>query len=344
MGVPHAERMFVRHGGGRRTQLLRSALSMAYRSGLIAWTPQPRLCVTVDPAGIERHLAEVMGCPVRLGVLLGPVRANLKPVVQVFSADGNVLAFAKVATSPLTTKLLENEAAALQQLSSLSLPQVVLPRLLDIALWRDHLVLVQQALPSAQAGHHPTRLPTSALAAILACGGLRRVVLGTSTFWARVSQPGPTMWHGIDVSAMARLVEAINPRTECVFGAWHGDFGTWNAAWGTEELEVWDWERFERDVPAGLDAAHWRVQMGMGKDPSNVWELMRSDVAQVLEVLGIDTGNVVPGACYVLAIWTRYRADAIDSATPALKKRVKWLCKVAEAAIPTLVRDSNQPS
>jgi hypothetical protein len=37
----------------------------------------------------------------------------------------------------------------------------------------------------------------------------------------------------------------------------------------------------------------------------------------------------VVAASYLLAIWARYRADAEDVVTPALRRRVVWLCELA---------------
>jgi hypothetical protein len=342
--VAGADRMLVRHAGGRRNRAARSALRAVHRSSLGSWAPMPRVRVTTDPAGIEHHVARVLGRPVRIGVLLGPPRANLKPVLQVFGPDGAVLGFAKVATSPVTVRLLRNEADALQGLAREPLPGVAAPALLDIDTWRDLLVLVQTALPSAQTGRQPTTLPTAALAAITRSGGLRRASLAESAFWGRVSDVGAPSWHGIDVSGVSRLRDAVDPAGECLFGAWHGDFGPWNAAWGRTELEVWDWERFDADVPAGMDAAHWRVQLDVGTDPSSAWHSVRADVDEVLAAVqgspdpSRDTAldSALVAACYVLAVWARYRHDAADSATAALRARVVWLCRLADAALPTL--------
>jgi hypothetical protein len=334
--VPGADRMLARHGGGRATRLARGALRLAHRTGLASWVPMPRLRVTADPSGIERHLGAVLGRPVRIGVLLGPPRANIKPVLQVFDRDGSVLAFAKVATSPLTVPLLETEAATLSMLAGRTMPDVVTPALLDLGSWRDMLVLVQQALPSAQSGRQPTALPTAALAEIAAVRGLRGARLETSAFWRRVADVGPDRWHDVDVSAFSRLRAAIDPGTECLFGAWHGDFGPWNAAWGAGALEVWDWERFDADVPAGLDGAHWRVQLALGTDPVAAWHAACRDVSDVLaHEQGRSDARLV-AACYVLAIWARYRHEAAESATPALCARVRWLCSFADAALPHL--------
>ena len=74
---------------------------------------------------------------------------------------------------------------------------------------------------------------------------------------------------------------------------------------------------------------------------------MRHDVHAVLEaVLGAeDPGRSPrPGAadrvagCYLLAIWSRYRRDASETVTPALRSRVAWLCGLAGLAAPSIER------
>ena len=134
-------------------------------------------------------------------------------------------------------------------------------------------------------------------------------------------------------------------------GAWHGDLGPWNAACGSGGLELWDWERYEPDVPAALDAAHWRAQVAVGEPPPSAsWTAMCRDVGEVLDVVAAQPAHpvapvdeddssvraAVVAACYLLAIWRRYRHDAGGAASPALRTRVAWLCEVAAAATTTL--------
>ena len=334
--VRGADRMLVRHGGARRTRLARAMLRAAHRCGLSSWMPVSRLVVSPEPSGIEAHVTRVMGRPVRLGVLLGPPRANIKPVLQLFDVDGRTVAFAKVATSTISASLLDAEAAALRRLERRPVPGVLAPQLVDISAWRDRLVLVQTALPAAQSSRQPTILPTAALAAIAASGGIRRSTLDASAFWHTVRDVGPSHWHGLDVSAFAHLRDAIDPAVECSFGAWHGDFAPWNAACGEHHLEVWDWERFEEEVPAGLDAAHWRAQVDVWADPAATWSAMCHDAEQVISALGTPSSGAVTAACYLLNVWMRYRHDAAEFVTPDLRARTAWLCDVARAALPDM--------
>jgi hypothetical protein len=51
---------------------------------------------------------------------------------------------------------------------------------------------------------------------------------------------------------------------EVDFGAWHGDWTPWNMAWHRGRVQLWDWERFDPDVPVGFDLLHYRLQTGAG--------------------------------------------------------------------------------
>jgi hypothetical protein len=63
---------------------------------------------------------------------------------------------------------------------------------------------------------------------------------------------------------------------------------------------------------------------------------MCADISEVLEVAQESSDAAVVAACYLLEIWTRYRHDVAHIATPALRSRVGWLCRVADCASDTL--------
>jgi hypothetical protein len=330
--VPGAERMFARHGGSRLDRAARSAWRQAHRSGIAARLPFPRLSIAADPDGIEAYLASVLGRDVRIGVLLGPPRANLKPVVQVFSADGETIAFAKVGVTALTTRLIAAEAAALRLLASKETHSFAAPALLHQGTWKGAAVLVQSALPLAQGDHAPDVPPLEVMVEIAGLAGVTHQPLGTSEV---VAAPDDVEWHGLDLRAFAALREALASTGDVPFGAWHGDFGPWNMGVDGRRVEVWDWERFAVGVPVGFDAAHYQVQRGVAArtEPALAWGRVVADIEAVLHASGLDE-SVAPavGSAYLIAIVGRYRGDALDGPTDRLRARLAWLASVAAVA------------
>jgi hypothetical protein len=328
-----AERMFSRHGGGRLDRAARRAWRQAHRSGLAARLPLSRLSVASEPEGIEAYLAGVLGEDVRIGVLLGPPRANLKPVVQVFSADGDTIAFAKVGLTPLTTKLLAAEAAALELLATKETHTFSVPALLHHGSWKDNPVLVQSALPLAQGDHAPAVPPLEVMVEIAGVAGVTNQPLTSSDVLG--APPENRDWHGLDLRVFVALHETLTASGDLPFGTWHGDFGPWNMGVDGRRVEVWDWERFAVGVPVGFDAAHYQAQRGVaaGTDPVLAWHRILADVEAVLHASGLDesVGPAV-GSAYLLAIVDRYRGDAADGPTDRLRARLTWLAAVGAVA------------
>jgi hypothetical protein len=325
--------MFARHGGGRLDRVARQAWRRAHRSGLAARLPFERLAVATDPDGIEAYLADALGRDVRIGVLLGPPRANIKPVVQVFDESGATVAFAKVGLTPLTEKLLAAEAAALALIATKDTHTFTAPSVLNHGSWKGVPILVQSALPLAQGDHAPDVPPLEVMVEIADLTGVTHQSLASSELSLATSDD--TAWHGLDLRAFSELGEGLASVGELPFGAWHGDFGPWNMGVAGRRVEVWDWERFAARVPVGFDAAHYQVQRGVaaGADPVLSWRRIVADVEAVLHASGLDE-SVAPtvGSAYLLAIVDRYRGDAGDAPTDRLRARLAWLASVAAAA------------
>jgi hypothetical protein len=334
--VPGAERMFARHGGGRADRAARIAWRRAHRSGMAEKLPLTRLSVGVEPEGIEAYLSAAVDQPVRIGVLLGPPRANQKPVVQIFSSDGETIAFAKLGMTPLSAALLDTEASALSMLQTRSTTTFMAPELVHHGVWKGVPVLVQGALRLAQSDQAPTTPPVEVMVEIAGLDGITAAPLGESSFLAEVAPPDDVVWHGVDVSPLVRLHDGLGAWGDVGFGCWHGDFGPWNMGRDAESTEVWDWERFERGVPVGLDAAHYQAQRGVAvqAEPAAAWRLITADVRAVLRSAGLDASAApAVAAAYLLAIVARYRSDAGAEPTPALRRRMAWLSSVAAIAL-----------
>jgi hypothetical protein len=337
--VPGAARMLTRHGGTPTQLAARSLLRLLHRSRVAGWLPLTRLSVTPEPAGVEAYLSACLSRPVSIGVLMGPPRANAKPVLQVFDQSGATIAFAKVGSSPLTARLVDNEASALSMLDKAAPRTFTAPRLLHHGKWRQFPVLVQQALPLSQSNLAPAQAPWEVMAEIAELTGIHDEQLGDSGFLARVDPGLETRWHGVDLQPFQRLFAALASAGACPFGSSHGDFGPWNMGTDGSRFEVWDWERFDASVPVGFDAAHYRTQRAVACDvePLTVWPQIVGDVSRLLDALGRDARSAPAAAgSYLLDICSRYRGDAGDDPTPTLRRRMAWLSGTAAVAARSL--------
>lgn len=333
VGVPGAERMLVRYGGGRLRQAARSMWRRVVRSETSARLPVRRLCVRQDPDGIEHHLAARLGADVRMGVLLGPPRANAKPVLQLFDALGTTVAFAKVGVTPLAAELLAQETWALKLVGSDRRRTFEVPRVIAADSWRNLPVLIQQALPLAQSQLAPQEPPVQVMAEIAGLGGITTRPLGAN--WLAEPLPGRDGWFGLDLQPFELLRQRLTRHEHWPVGSWHGDFGPWNMATDGSITQVWDWERFEQEAPVGLDAAHYRTQRAVADlhEHSVAWRSVTGDVAKLLAACGQDKRHtaVVSGA-YLVSICRRYVHDAVDGPTPALRRRMDWLAGLSAVA------------
>jgi hypothetical protein len=339
LAVPGATQMLRRHGGNRVQRTARSIWRVLHRSALTRRLPITRLTVIPEPNGIEAYLGARLSGSVRIGVLLGPPRANAKPVLQVFDESGATVAFAKLGSTTLTAALVDNEAAALVLLGRTAHRTFSAPALLSHGRWRETPVLVQAALALSQSDLAPATPPVPVMAEIAALSGIHEQRLDGSAFLAE-SDPGPqTSWHDIDLEPFRRLHAALGSAGSCAFGSCHGDFGPWNMARDGSVVEVWDWERFAAAVPVGFDAAHYRTQEAFARsvEPGPAWTSMVDDVSTLLTTLGLAPDRAcIAAGCYLLAICARYRSDAAKAPTPTLRRRMRWLSATAAVAVQSL--------
>jgi hypothetical protein len=334
LDVPGADKMLRRHAGNPAERTARRLWRLLHKSGVAGRLPITRLTVRPDPTGIEAYLGACLSRPVRVGVLLGPPRANAKPVLQVFDEAGATVAFAKLGPTPLTAALVDNEAAALSSLGRSGTRTFSAPAVLHHGRWHDIPVLVQQALDLSQSNLAPVRPPMAVMAEIAALPGISEHRLDGSDFLASVSLATEPSWHGIDMRPFEQLHAALAASGACPFGGSHGDFGPWNMGTDGNRFQVWDWERFAASVPLGFDAAHYRASQAFADDvePARAWTCIVGDVRELLAVVGSDPALAATAArCYLLAICARYRHDAGTGPTDKLRRRMRWLSATAAA-------------
>ena len=266
LGRPNGPESRSRHGARRLYALLAASPLADVRHRL----------VQVDDSSLRAALAPTVGRGPRdiaLALHFGPPRANRKPVVQVLDRDGTLLAVAKVATNPLTVRLVTQETSALQQLARARPgPVLTVPRLLAATTWEGAQLLVQSALvlPARP------RVPTAAVRRA-AEQELVRSTEGPSTGaapWVRdLLAKLPPESAGVPDPG-ARWLDDV------AVGASHGDWSPQNLSVVQGGVAAWDWERFAEDRPLGFDAAHLVLMQQLGRTPSggNLLRLAREEL------------------------------------------------------------------
>jgi hypothetical protein len=316
-----------------RDRLRMQAIALGVRVGLA-----PRLLrwarVTVADrtrsATLLGHLEQQLGERLQAAIAIGPPRQNRKPIVQLLSDDGRSIAFAKVGVNDVTRDLVRRESGALQQVSSGSLPSLVVPQVLYSGAWRDTEVMVLSALPRASRERVPAARRLAAMQEVARVPGRRDAAYGSCSYRARLmaelDRPGPLADR---LGTVAGQLDSLAADVTVSFGAWHGDWAPWNMAAHDGRVMLWDWERFETDVPAGFDALHFELQTLIRVDGlaprAAVTELGRRGADLLRPFDGpADSADLVV-ALYLLHIGARALHHERDAATTRRGPIDHWL-------------------
>lgn len=335
-----ATRTMRRQLNGRRlrTRMARAGLTLATGTGALMRMPRLRIVVAgpSNAPSIEDPLREVLGVgAVRLTMPVGPPRSNRKPVLQVTDGSGQVLAFAKVGHNPLTQRLVRQEGDALRALGSIPFHDVRIPRVVAALEWSGYDVLVLE----------PLDIPSRRLTGEAGRRRLLSVVLEVAAIGGR----GPVPWaqHPLRAALLARSeqcgdqaarlrheVGRISLGVSLATGSWHGDLNSGNVALVPGRCPVWDWERFDSDVPVGFDLLHHDLHESITTRgvPARLaaTRLLRTATA-TLAPLGVDpnTADAVARS-YLLTLACRYLADDQRGAGGALGRVDEWLLPALE--------------
>lgn len=308
----------LRHA--RRPMTPRSKLETSFaRAALRTGTAQAlgsgfRIRRAPGAESIESFLESLLGRPVVVGVFLGPQRANRKPVLQIMDSCGTLLAIAKIGMNRLTKSLALNEAAALTRFGQQHTATLMTPSLLHIGEWRDHRVLVQSALDLAGTPVGiDVAMRDAAMCEVAAINGIHIAPWSECSYLARLHErvgrlDGSSLAAGIQEAV--DLVASTDAQGR--FGTWHGDWTPWNMAVSGGRTMVWDWERYESDVPLGFDALHYAFMPALktshARDHAAVDLMINSE--QTLLPFGIRGEDATRVSfSYLLDLATRYLAD-----------------------------------
>jgi len=120
-------------------------------------------------------------------------------------------------------------------------------------------------------------------------------------------------------SALSSLGDLAADRPQLA-GAWHGDWTPWNMGRRHHRLQLWDWERFETGVPAGLDVCHYGVNAVCRRDGVSLESVRRG-----LMLAGCDPddgpASRLTAATYLATITTRYLLGAESELGEAIRDR-----------------------
>ncbi|WP_146112503.1 hypothetical protein [Arthrobacter sp. MYb224] len=282
--------------------------------------------------GLVAYLSESLGQPVTFSMSIGKVRANRKPILQLFSTSGESLGFAKVGSNEFTARLVRQEAQTLRELGEQRLDHLELPSVLHSGSWEGLELLVMATMPTTALAP-PRRL---ARLRARAEGELHRVFfagrkpLGSSLWlasWlsaARQHESPWPLWQRWSI-ALEQLAGRYGSE-QLEFSATHGDWTAWNMADYRGRLQVWDWERFAANVPAGLDRLHFAVHEAFG----------RSGVSEqtLRAVLGeAKRGEQLLAACYLADLAGRYLLGEREQQVQAVQQKTAVLVAVLETTL-----------
>jgi len=339
--LPASAPMLRRLGAGRSALAgpVRSLLERSVRSRAFALARWPMLRVqATDPGAdsIERYLAECLGVDVRVGIILGTRRVNQKPVLQVFRLDGTILGYAKVGHNDLTAALVRREAASLAAVGSHLPRSFRVPQLLHHGRWAGLEVLVISPLTASPRETVTPSARLSAMRELVGLAGTTSTTLAGSGYWSRLRGDASVLAevpNGPRLQAALDTIEERHGADPLRFGGWHGDWGHWNMGVEKGVLQVWDWERYDPQVPVGFDTLHFAAQsVRPGEREARRQEatFLASVPDRLAEVGVVPAQHDLTLRLYLTEIAVRYVEALTHGATPALQGRTSWVLSLLE--------------
>jgi hypothetical protein len=170
----------------------------------------------------------------------------------------------------------------------------------------------------------------AAITAIAATGSGPSSVAGKSDYLrSLVSDLSGMGEQGAVLAGDLDLMIGVQPELMIATGAWHGDLTVWNCALSvTDDVLIWDWERYGRGVPLGYDALHYHLQSelsGRAAVPDDVHALV-ARAPGLLAGFGVSTETAVFTALtYLGELGRRYLTDRQEFAGAERGRIGQWL-------------------
>ncbi len=345
-GIGGASVMLRRRSRSRRQTLAQELIAAAVRTGLISWLPVARLDIAASPS-LEDLVREHVTGAEAIGVILGPPRANAKPVLQVFGSSGETLAFGKVGHDERAGSLVRAETQALMDPSLAALSLIDVPEVVFAGEWNGLQVLLLTPMGSAQARHTSASaasswtVPMVEMVELAESAETRHESVAESSYWAGLRRriQGLPRSPAAPTRDLITSVETQFGAAVLGFGRWHGDWAPWNMGRLDGRLELWDWEQSASGVPLGFDLVHFVVQRELSKNDASNGASTQVFLGRVREGMLAaptrwwSTPEVVDATIllYVIEILYRYAHLAADQLPRALQSRVRRLQGLAAA-------------
>ncbi|MBV8780282.1 MAG: phosphotransferase [Phycisphaerae bacterium] len=196
------------------------------------------------------HLALTSGAP-------EPAH-NRKTSIAVLGGKGNLLAFAKVAGSPLSRRLLEHEADAMAAMGADNETARRAPKLLFAGDVGNRYVTVQSPLHGRPILGRLTdahvRFLDSLHTSIEKPASETNMVTELCSRLVELNPARPELVAAID--SIMPILERTTVRSTIV----HGDFVPWNLRTDGQEISAFDWEYAELDGLPLMDRTHFMIQ------------------------------------------------------------------------------------
>ncbi len=284
------------------------------------------------------HLGDVLGEEVTVVIALGTKRANRKPVLRVMDRRGRTLAFAKIGINQPTGELVRGEARALQALGDVAWTTFTAPRLIDHSQFNGCNVLLMAPVPTrGTKGLRDSGARRRLLAELSeGCGTLEEPIRG-GRFVAKLRatlDQAPEHHHVTQLAASLTALEEQSGSAEFLLGAWHGDFTAWNMVTDNGRTHVWDWERFDTRVPAGLDEIHYCVNSYAQQHGFTAQSILTGIRESTWPHRSPHTARL-HAATYLVALGTRYVSSYTQEGGEVNELRGAALVEALEQLLPT---------
>jgi hypothetical protein len=210
-----------------------------------------------EPPWLETLFGGLLGRDdVRVGVASGGWGVRLTPTVAAFDPSGHVLAFAKLAGTPRSERLIRHEAEILGRLAERYPSDPIAPALLFAGEREGTYLLAQTVLAGKQVA---TGLSPAHIAFLRTLSnGERRPASATAFFRSLDERIGPLPeLRRLLTRARAVLDQLVVPSTIT-----HGDFAPYNLRRANGRIAAFDWENATLDGLPLIDLVHHELQVG----------------------------------------------------------------------------------